>query len=77
MGRAKRGEADNKRHAVAGLTTGLLALALAVYIGVRIGTFVVDHEGDFRSFWRCITSAPTEAEQDACGRELAQRLDDD
>ena len=75
MGRAKRGEADNRRHAVAGLVTGLLALALAVFMGIRIGTFINDHQGDFRSFWSCITSAPTEAEQKNCGRELSRALD--
>jgi Domain of unknown function (DUF4190) len=75
MRRATRNEADNRSHAVAGLITGLAALAIAVVIAVRIGTFVNDHQGDFRSFWRCITSAPTETEQNDCGKELARRLD--
>jgi NADH:ubiquinone oxidoreductase subunit 6 (subunit J) len=75
MGRAKRGEADNRSHAVAGLVTGLIAIVLAVVIGVRIGTFLNDHQGDFRRFWSCITSAPTEPEQDNCGRELGRALD--
>jgi ABC-type Fe3+ transport system permease subunit len=75
VARANRGEADNKGHAVTGLTTGLLALVIAVVIGVRIGTFINDHQGDFRAFWRCITSAPTEAEQNDCGEELARRLE--
>jgi len=75
MGRAKRGEADNRGHAVAGLVTGLIAIVLAVVIAVRIGTFINDHQGDFRSFWSCITSAPTDAEQENCGRELGRALD--
>ena len=75
MARANRGEADNKRHAVAGLVTGLMALAIAVYVGIRIGTFIADHQSDFRAFWRCITSAPTEAEQNDCASELARKLD--
>ena len=75
MRRASRGEADNRPHAVAGLVTGLLALAIAVSIGVRLGTFINDHQGDFRRFWTCITSAPTDAEQEDCGRELAEALD--
>ncbi len=75
MGRANRGEADNKNHAVAGLVTGLAAIVLAIVIGVRIGTFINDHQGDFRSFWSCITSAPTEAEQKNCGRVLGRALD--
>jgi uncharacterized membrane protein HdeD (DUF308 family) len=75
MRRASRGEADNRPHAVAGLVTGLLAIAIAVSIGVRLGTFINDHQGDFRRFWTCITSAPTDAEQEECGRELAEALD--
>lgn len=50
VARANRGEADNKSHAVAGLATGLIALLIAAAIGVRIGTFVNDHQGDFRAF---------------------------
>ena len=75
LARANRGEADNKGHAVAGLVTGLLALLIAALIGIRIGTFINDHQGDFRTFWRCITSAPSEAEQNDCGKELARRLE--
>lgn len=75
LGRANRGEADNKNHAIAGIVTGLLALVLAVYMTFRLGSFVAEHEGDFRSFWRCITSAPTKAEQNDCGEQLARALE--
>lgn len=75
MGRASRGEADNRGHAVAGLVTSLLAIVIAVTIGVRLGTFINDHQGDFRRFWTCITSAPTDAEQETCAEELADSLD--
>src|SRR5919106_2757257 len=73
--RANRGDANNKSHAVAGVVTGLVALAIAVPIGVRLGTFVTDHQGDFRSFWGCITSAPTKGEQNDCAERLARALD--
>ena len=75
IARANRGEANNKNHAIAGLLTGLLAVAIAVSMGVRLGTFIMDHEGDFRSFWRCITSAPTKSEQNDCGARLGRGLD--
>jgi uncharacterized membrane protein HdeD (DUF308 family) len=75
MGRASRGEATNRGQAVGGLVTGVLGLLLAIVIGVRLGTFITDHQGDFRKFWTCITSAPTEQEQKSCGRELADVLD--
>jgi hypothetical protein len=75
MRRASRGEATNNGHAVAGLVTGVLGLILAIAIGVRFGTYINDHQADFRKFWTCITSAPTEQEQEDCGRELADALD--
>lgn len=74
--RADRDEANNKGHAIAGLVCGAVAFVLAVSIGVRLGTFVNDHSGDFRDFWTCITSAPTESEQQSCGEALARRLDE-
>jgi Domain of unknown function (DUF4190) len=75
MRRVSRGEATNRGQAVAGLVTGLVGILLAATIGVRLGTFINDHQGDFRDFWRCITSAPTEQEQEDCARELADVLD--
>jgi hypothetical protein len=75
MRRASRGEATNSGQAVAGLVTGVLGLIIAITIGVRLGTFINDHQGDFRRFWTCITSAPTEGEQEDCGRQLADDLD--
>jgi hypothetical protein len=75
IGRANRGEANNKGHAMAGLACGAIALLLAAAIGIRLGTFINDHTGDFREFWTCITSAPTESEQEACGETLARQLD--
>jgi hypothetical protein len=75
MRRVSRGEADNRAHAVAGVVTGLLAVAIAISIGVRLGTFINDHQGDFRRFWSCITSAPSDAEQEDCARELADALE--
>lgn len=76
MRRVNRGEADNRGQAVAGLVLGLVSLIFAVFLGVRIGTWINDHQSDFRNFWSCITSAPTESQQEDCGRELGDRLDD-
>lgn len=74
--RADQGEANNKGHALAGLVCGALAFVLAISIAIRLGTFINDHSGDFRDFWTCITSAPTESEQRSCGESLARRLDE-
>lgn len=75
MRRATRGEANNRGHAIAGLTCGALAIVLSIYLGIRLGTFVADNAGNFRQFWSCITSAPTEAEQRDCGATLARQLE--
>ena len=74
--RADRGEANNRGHALAGLVCGALALVLAISIAIRLGTFINDHSGDFRSFWTCVTSAPSESEQRSCGARLARQLDE-
>ncbi len=74
--RADGGEANNRGHALAGLVCGALAFVLAISIAIRLGTFINDHAGDFRSFWTCITRAPTESEQRSCGEALARRLDE-
>ena len=73
--RATRGEASNRGHAVAGLICGAIALVLSIYLGVRLSTFVADNADHFRRFWTCITSAPTEAEQDDCAATLARQLE--
>ena len=74
--RADRGEANNRGHALAGLVCGALAFVLAISIAIRLGTFINDHSGDFRSFWTCVTGAPSESEQRSCGETLARRLDE-
>jgi uncharacterized membrane protein HdeD (DUF308 family) len=75
MRRATRGEANNRGHAVAGLTCGVIALVLSIYLGIRLSTFVVDNADNFRQFWTCITSAPTEPEQEDCTVTLARQLE--
>jgi uncharacterized membrane protein HdeD (DUF308 family) len=75
MRRATRNEADNRGHAIAGLVCGLIALLVAIVLSVRLTTFVVDHQDDFRSFWSCITNAPSEGQQEDCAAELARSLE--
>jgi hypothetical protein len=75
LARANRGQASNRGHALAGLICGALAVIFAVVIAIRIGTFVNANQADFRRFWTCITSAPTEEEQRACGVALGRDLE--
>lgn len=73
--RATKGEADNRGQAIAGLVTGLLGLAIAVFFTVSIGAFFTQHQNDFRKFGTCMTSADTKAQTKDCGRELTNQLD--
>jgi uncharacterized membrane protein HdeD (DUF308 family) len=75
MRRASRGEATNRGQAVAGLLTGLLAVAIAVFLTVRIGVFLTEHQDDFRRFGSCITSSTDEQEFRRCARSLGEEVD--
>ena len=75
MGRARRGEATNRGQALAGLLTGLLALAIAVFIAVRIGVLLIDHQNDFRRFGSCMTSASDQHDFRRCARTFGRQVD--
>jgi len=66
ISRAGRGDATNRGQAVTGLITGILALALGVFLTVRIGGYLQDHASDFNHFARCLNSANTNQERTAC-----------
>jgi uncharacterized membrane protein HdeD (DUF308 family) len=76
MSRASRGEADNRGQAMAGLVTGLVALVLAVFFTVSIGTFFAQHQNDFRQFGNCMLGADNAAERRDCGETLTNKVDE-
>ena len=75
MRRASRGEATNRGQALAGLLTGLLALAIAVFLTIRIGVFFAEHQDDFRRFGSCVTSSTDQQEFRRCARSLGVQVD--
>jgi lysylphosphatidylglycerol synthetase-like protein (DUF2156 family) len=75
MRRASRGEATNRGQALAGLLTGLLALAIAVFLTVRIGVFFAEHQDDFRRFGSCMTSSTDKQEFRRCAQSLSEEVD--
>ncbi len=75
MRRASRGEATNRGQALAGLITGLLAIAIAVFLTVRIGVFLTDHQDDLRRFGSCITSSTDRQDFRRCARSLSEEVD--
>ena len=76
MGRASRGEADNRGQALAGLITGILALLLAIALGVGIGGFLTTHVNDFRKLGTCWKKADTRVERKACANTFSKNIDD-
>ncbi|MBA2272927.1 MAG: DUF4190 domain-containing protein [Actinobacteria bacterium] len=75
MRRASRGEATNRGQAIAGLLTGLLALAIAVFLTVRIGAFLTENQDDFRRFGSCVTGSTDRQEFRKCARSLGEGVD--
>ena len=75
MGRASRGEADNRGQAIAGLVTGALGLALAVFFTISIGAFFAQHQNDFRQFGNCMLGSDDRQQRKECGRTLTNKLD--
>jgi multisubunit Na+/H+ antiporter MnhB subunit len=74
ISRAGRGEATNRGQAVTGLITGLLALALGVLLTVRIGSYLQDHATDFNDLARCLNSANTNQERNACTNTFLDQM---
>jgi membrane-bound ClpP family serine protease len=76
MARASRGEADNRGQALGGLITGLLALLIAIALGVGIGSFLVGHVNDFRKLGTCWKKADTKVEKRACTNTFSKNIND-
>lgn len=72
--RAGRSEATNRGQAVSGLILGILALALGVFLTVRIGTYLQDHGSDFSNLGQCMRSATTDQERTACTDTFLDRM---
>jgi uncharacterized membrane protein HdeD (DUF308 family) len=75
IGRASRGEADNRGQAIAGLITGALGLALAVFFTISIGAFFAQHQNTFRQFGNCLVAADDKQQTNECARTLTDKLD--
>jgi multisubunit Na+/H+ antiporter MnhB subunit len=75
MGRARRGEADNRGQALAGLVTGVVALLVAIFFTVSIGAYFGQHQNDFRTFGNCMMGADTEQQRRDCVDRLGNRLE--
>jgi hypothetical protein len=74
MSRARRGEADNRGHALTGLITGLLSIVVAVAIGISFVQLITDHQSDFRKFGTCMTDSDNDTDRASCFRRLGDQI---
>jgi uncharacterized membrane protein HdeD (DUF308 family) len=75
MSRARKGEADNRGHALTGLITGLLSIVVAVVIGISFVALIADHQSDLRKFGTCMTDAGNDTDRAGCFRRLGNQLE--
>lgn len=76
MSRVSKGQADNRGHAVTGLITGLLAIVVAVAIGISFVALIAEHQSDLRKFGTCMTESDDDNARARCFRELGDRLEE-
>jgi MFS family permease len=76
MARASRGEADNRGQALSGLITGLLALLIAIALGIGVGGFLTTHLNDFRKLGTCWKKADTRVARKACANTFSKKIGD-
>ncbi len=74
--RANRGEATNKGQAVAGLTTGAMAIVVVGVLAVFIGSFLFQTLDGIGNVTDCITNADTPQAEQACLERFLQNPSD-
>jgi hypothetical protein len=72
--RGRAGGTANPGQAAAGLTCGILALAVTVMFSLRIGTFVANNTHVFTTFDRCIARADNRSEVANCIASFAKNV---
>lgn len=70
LGRVKRGEANNKGMAIAGIVLGVLGI-LATAIVIAVGAAFFD---EFSSLSDCVNEATTQAEIDQCEADFTETV---
>ncbi len=75
ISRVGQGLATNRGQAVTGLVTGILALALGVFLTVRVGTFFERHSTDFNNLSRCMNDSNTNQERRDCANRFINDID--
>ncbi len=71
--RVRRGQATNSGMAVAGIVTGLLAIVIAVVVGV----FLAENADEIEDLGDCLEDADTERQRDDCANRFEDEVDPD
>ncbi len=75
LGKIKRGEADGRGMAIAGIITGAISLVLTVLILVTVGSFLAENSDDFSNLSDCINAADNnQTEIQACQEEFSRNI---
>ena len=74
LARGREKGTTNPGQASAGLACGILALAVAIVLSVRVGTFVARNTNVFTSFDNCIAKASNRSEVSSCIAHLANSI---
>jgi hypothetical protein len=74
--RAGRGEASNRGQATAGLICGAVALALAIVLAVRVGTWANDNRTALADLEKCLAKAKDGAAAGTCFGQFATDVRD-
>ena len=71
--RVRRGEANNRGVAIAGIVTGALAILVAVVVGV----FLAENADEIEDLGDCLEDADTEQEREDCANRFEDEVEPD
>jgi uncharacterized protein YacL len=72
--KANRGEATNKGQAIAGITTGAIAIVIAGLLAIFVGSFLFQNKDEIGSLTECMSNADTAEAEQACQEQFNQNL---
>jgi uncharacterized membrane protein len=75
LGRVRRGEANNRGVAIAGIVTGALAVLLAGVIVAAGAAFWSDNKDEISDLQECLDDARTDRARDDCASRFEDQVD--
>jgi hypothetical protein len=75
LGRVRRGEANNRGVAIAGIVTGALAIVLAGIVVAAGAAFWSDNKDEINDLQECLDDARTDRARDDCAQRFEDQVD--